>query len=293
MLDLKQLRSFESVAEHGSFSAAAKELGYTQPAISQHIASLEKYLQTPLVRRLPRAIRLTSAGEAMVVHAKRIRDRIEEAEAEIESIANLGGGIVRLASIPTAGASLVPAAIAAFREAHPAVEVRLSVACELEGATIIEAGLADIVLLVESELEPSVPGPGIERTHLVDDPFYLVMPTTHPRASELEVKLADFAGERWIHDNSPCPDGGIARRACEKAGFEPEVAFESDDYNAMQGYIGRGGTRVDPRLGSSEPARRPGSSADEGPPRGSPHGCYRAECRAQIGRIRCPALDAD
>lgn len=241
MLDLKQLRSFRAVAEHGSFSAAAGELGYTQPAISQHIAALESHLGAPLVRRLPRSIQLTDAGATLLAHADSVLCRIETAEAEIQAMVRVEGGRVRLASIPTAGASLVPAASAAFRAAHPGVEIKLSITCVSDGAALIEAGQADIALLVESELERSRPESRVERVHLLDDPFYLVLPASHALADRPEVELADLAAETWIIDDSPCPDGAIVRRACERAGFEPIIAFENDDYSAVQGFISAGG----------------------------------------------------
>src|SRR5919109_3739322 len=102
MLEVKQLRVLREVAARGSFSAAADALSYTQSAISQQIAALEREAGTTLVERGARGIRLTDAGEALVRHTEAILARLAEAEAELEAIAGIRGGRVRLASFQTA-----------------------------------------------------------------------------------------------------------------------------------------------------------------------------------------------
>jgi len=112
MLDVRRLRVLQEVAEQGSFSAAAESLAYTQSAVSQQIAALERESGTTLVDRGPRGIRLTDAGRALVQHAEDILCRLGAAEAELEAIAGLRGGRVRLGSFASAGATVMPAAIA-------------------------------------------------------------------------------------------------------------------------------------------------------------------------------------
>ena len=111
MLDVKQLRVLKAVSEHGSFSAAAEALSYTQPAISQQIAALEKTAGATLVDRTSRGVRLTDAGRALVDHAQVVLARLAAAEAELDAIAGVRGGRVRLASFPTASAALLPPAL--------------------------------------------------------------------------------------------------------------------------------------------------------------------------------------
>ena len=123
MLDVKQLRVLKAVSEHGSFSAAAEALSYTQPAISQQIAALEKSAGATLVDRTSRGVHLTDAGRALVDHAQVVLSRLAAAEAELDAIAGVRGGRVRLASFSTASASLLPPALAGFSERHPDVEV--------------------------------------------------------------------------------------------------------------------------------------------------------------------------
>ena len=108
MLDVRRMRVLKEVAAQRSFSAAAEKLGYTQSAVSQQIAALEREAGSILIERHPRGIRLTDAGEALVRHADKILARLAEAEAELEAIAGLRGGRLRLASFPTAGSDVAP-----------------------------------------------------------------------------------------------------------------------------------------------------------------------------------------
>src|SRR3954451_1947068 len=111
MLDVKRLRVLREVAAHGSFSAAAEALAYTQSAVSQQIAALEREAGTVLVDRSARGVTLTDAGEALVRHADAILARLADAEAELEAIAGLRGGRLRLVAFPSAGATIAPRAI--------------------------------------------------------------------------------------------------------------------------------------------------------------------------------------
>src|SRR5918997_3226146 len=140
MLDVKRLRVLHEVARQGSFSAAAESSSYTQSAISQQIAALERETGTTLVDRGARGIRMTDAGEALVRHADAILTRITDAEAELEAIAGLRGGRLRLATFPTAGATLIPLAVAAFHDRHPGVELSLTEAEPEDALPMLKAG---------------------------------------------------------------------------------------------------------------------------------------------------------
>jgi molybdate transport repressor ModE-like protein len=240
MLDVKRMRVLREVARQGSFSAAAEALSYTQSAVSQQIAALEREAGATLVERGARGIRLTEAGAALVRHADAILARLAEAEAELEAIAGLRGGRLRLASFPTAGATLMPEAIAAFRERHPGVELTLAQAEPEDGLAGVRAGDFDLALTVEAAFG-LIEDRDLEQVHLLDDPMYLGLPAWHPLARKRGLRLADLAGESWILGTTgACPDNAILLRACAAAGFEPRVAFASDDYLAIQGFIAAG-----------------------------------------------------
>jgi len=245
MFDVKQLRVLKAVADHGSFSAAADALSYSQPAISQQIAALEKRAATTLVDRGSRGVRLTDAGQALVEHAEVVLARLAAAEAELDAIAGIRGGRVRLASFPTAGASLLPPAVAIFSARHPEVELSFVEQEPEEAAQMLRAAELEIAIVFEygdvNQSEFARLFEGIELHHLVDDPMYLALPREHPLARKPRVRLEDFADETWIQEtdaHSWC--GGFHAACCEAAGFDPKVGFQSDDYNVVQGLIAAG-----------------------------------------------------
>src|SRR6266550_5075522 len=155
MLDVKRLKVLREVARSGSFSAAADELGYTQPAVSQQISTLEREAGTRLLQRGARGVTLTDAGRALVDHSDAILARLAAAEDELEAIAGLRGGRLRLASFPTAGATLVPLAIAEFSRRHPGVELSLVEAEVEDSLPRLKAGELDVALIFEYS---SLPG---------------------------------------------------------------------------------------------------------------------------------------
>ena len=244
MFDVKQLRVLRAVGEHGSFSAAAEALSYTQPAVSQQIAALEKRAGTTLVDRGSRGVRLTDAGRALAEHAEVVIARLAAAEAELEAIAGVRGGRVRLASFPTAGASLLPPAVALFRSRHPDVELRLVEREPEDTVPMLRSAELEVALVFEfvdfSQPEVERLYEGIELLPLIDDPMYLALPRDHPAARKSRVRLEDFAGDEWIQSDTCGPCGRLHLAACTAAGFEPQISFESDDYNVVQGLIAAG-----------------------------------------------------
>src|SRR5215203_5938357 len=190
MLDVRRMRVLREVAQRGSFSAAAEALSFTQSAVSQQIAALEREAGTTLVERSVRGIRLTDAGRALVRHT--------------DAIPGLRGGRLRMASFESAGATLMPLAIATFRERHPAVELSLSLAEPDDSVPKLKSGELEIALSFDSD---GVAAPGedsIERVHLLDDPLYLALPPDHPLARRRSLRLADLASDPWIEGTPNC-----------------------------------------------------------------------------------------
>jgi DNA-binding transcriptional LysR family regulator len=239
MLDVKRMRILKEVADRGSFSAAAEALSYTQSAVSQQIAALEREAGAQLVTRGSRGIRLTEAGEALGRHADAILTRLADAEAELEAIAGLRGGRLRLAAFPTVGATLVPLAIATFRERHPDVELTVKQLEPEDSLPMLKMGELDIALTIE----PNTSGDddGLESTFLLDDPMFVVLPLNHTLAHKSRVRLKDLKEESWIGTTDSCSCGTLVRNHCIRSGgFEPQITFESDDYLAIQGLVAAG-----------------------------------------------------
>src|SRR5206468_770596 len=136
----------------GSFAAAADALSYAQSAVSQQVAALEKEAGTKLLGRGPRGIRLTDSGRALVEHSDAILARLAAAEAELEDIAGLRAGRLRLASFSSAGATLVPLAIGTFRQRHPGIRMELVEADEQDSIPMLRAGELELALVFEPNL---------------------------------------------------------------------------------------------------------------------------------------------
>jgi molybdate transport repressor ModE-like protein len=238
MLDVKRMRILKEVADRGSFSAAAEALSYTQSAVSQQIAALEREAGTQLVTRGSRGIRLTEAGEALVRHADAILTRLADAEAELEAIAGLRGGRLRMAAFPTVGATLMPLAIATFRQRHPDVELTVRQLEPEDSLPLLKSGELDIALTIEPNTIQDTDG--LESTFLLDDPMFAALPLDHRLANKPRVRLKDLASEAWIGTTDACSCGSLVRNHCIRVGFEPRVTFESDDYLQIQGLVAAG-----------------------------------------------------
>jgi molybdate transport repressor ModE-like protein len=249
MLDVRRMRVLSEVAEQGSFSAAATALNFTQSAISQHVAALERETGARLVERGPRGVRLTDAGRALVAHADAILARIEDAEEELAAIAGLRGGRLRLASFQSAGSTLVPRAVASFRERHPDVELGMIEAEPDEASEHLRSGEIDLALVYDFRAIPSMLDGELELTKLLEDPYDVIVAKDHPLAKAKVVRLRDLRDEPWIASTERCGCRQITERACQDAGFEPRVAFEADETLAAQALVAAGvGVTVLPRL---------------------------------------------
>src|ERR687887_2166448 len=204
MLDVRRMRVLREVARHGSFSAAAEALSFTQSAVSQQIAALEREAGTTLVQRSARGVRLTEAGEAVVRHAEAIMARLAEAKAELEAIAGLRGGRVRMAAFESAAATLMPPAIAEYRTRHPAVELSMVLAEPEDSLPQLRAGELELSVIFGGSLAESYSIEGLELMELLEDPLYLVLPADHPLARKRNIRLADLAHEEWIGGPADC-----------------------------------------------------------------------------------------
>lgn len=252
MLNASRLNVLREVVARSSFSGAADALSYSQSAVSQAIATLEGEVGAPLIERDRRGVRPTAAGSVLVGHAEAILSRMEAAEAEVTAIAGGRGGRLRVASFPTAGATVMPDAIASFRASHPNVDVSLAEGEPEEIAPRLRSGEFDLVLLFEFEGVGERLEAGIRRFPLLDDPLHLALPSGHPLASRPQLRLEDLREEAWVQTSASSPCARHVVRSCHAAGFEPRVSFESDDYQTVQGLVATGvGVALIPELALS------------------------------------------
>jgi DNA-binding transcriptional LysR family regulator len=187
----------------------------------------------------------------LVGHAEGVLARLDAAEAELSAIAGLRGGRLRMASFPTAGATLMPLAIAAFRGSYPDVELTLAEGEPEEIAPRLRAGELDLALLFDFAGEGALPE-DLAQVELLEDPLYLALPRAHALAEKRSLRLEDLAEDAWIQTSSHSPCARHVVRSCHAAGFEPIVTFESDDYQTVQGLVAAGvGVALIPELALS------------------------------------------
>jgi DNA-binding transcriptional LysR family regulator/anti-sigma regulatory factor (Ser/Thr protein kinase) len=240
MLDVRRMRVLREVAERGSIAGAAQALAFTPSAVSQQIATLEREAGVALVERGPRSIRLTAAGRALVEHTEGILASLAAAEADIQAIAGVRGGMLRLASFPTAYATIMPAAIGEFRRRHPGVELTLTEADPLLSIARLKSGEIDLALLYEYDYVPLPDDEAVSREPLLDDPIRILLPRGHREARRRAVPLDALAAERWITSTARSSCHEFVARSCRASGFEADIGFESDDHGVWQGLVAAG-----------------------------------------------------
>jgi DNA-binding transcriptional LysR family regulator len=242
MIDAAGLRVMRAIADEGSFTAAAAALGYSQPAISQMVRRLEQRTGTVLVERTGRNVRLTEAGRVLAQHAVGVLAALEAAEQEVAAIAGLRAGRVRLMAFPSSSATLVPRALSLVKQRYPDVTVTFTEAEPPESLAAVRAGQCD--LAVAFAYEGTDLGRGEEdldlfvTRKLLDDKVWLAVPRTHRLAGAKVADLADLADETWIAGCPRCR--GHLLSLCHRAGFVPDVAYETEDYVAVLGLVAEG-----------------------------------------------------
>ncbi|MFE0727420.1 LysR family transcriptional regulator [Streptomyces antibioticus] len=242
-MDPHLLRTFVTVARLASFSEAARELGYTQSAVSQHIAALEQDLGAPLLTRRP--VAPTTAGERLLEHAGPLLLRLEAARADVVRLAAAPDLGLTLAAAPTA---LTPRVLAAL----PAAGVTLRVPARAAVPAAVAAGTADLGL-VDGLAAPSdplrLPDVAPLTTYgVAEDPVCVLLPEAHPLARRGGLRLGDLADARWLD----APDTALPleelRAANGGRGFRPALRYDGTDVRALTGLAAAGhGLAVLPR----------------------------------------------
>ena len=242
MFDARLLTVFREVATRGSFSDAATALSFTQPAVSQQIARLERQLGTRLLARDARGATLTPAGEVLLRHAETMLAQLREAEAEVQAVAGVERPRLRVGAFASAAASIMPPALAELRSSHPAAAVTMRVAEMPESLDALRTGDLDLSVIIDSERAPLEVPADIEVADLFDDPFLAALPYSHRLAGRGAIALAELGDEEWMVTGiaNSCPDTTIVLDACREAGFRPQASFSSDDYAAIQGMVASG-----------------------------------------------------
>ncbi|MFC7548074.1 LysR family transcriptional regulator [Plantactinospora sp. GCM10030261] len=231
------LEVFRTVARHGSITAAAQELAYTQSAVSRQIATLEAEAGARLLDRLPRGVALTEEGRCLLPHAEAVLDRLTAARRELAAVRGLTGGRLRVGAFPTSVAALVPRALAAFRDAYPKVELSL-----VEGRTpaLVErlwAGDADVAV-VSAAPDQHLDTARVDLEHLLDERLLVAVPRTHRLARRRTVRLTELADDAFIAGSATTEETLL--RASLRPGFRPRVDIVAAEWTGKLGCVAAG-----------------------------------------------------
>ncbi|MBA2475860.1 MAG: LysR family transcriptional regulator [Actinobacteria bacterium] len=242
-IEFRHLAALEEIVETGSFAAAARRLGYTQSAISQQIAVLERAADLQLLERPGgrRPVTATEAGERLLRHASRATAAMRAAEADLHALAEGDAGTLRVATFQSVGVRVIPPVMRLYVARRPAIEVKL---VEADHGLLIE-------LLVRGELDLAFVADAvvtaIEQIEVLTDSYVLLAPTSSELAQrERTVSIREIARLPLIAYRVPTQGGEAHLR---RKGFDPRIVFRSDDSGIVQGLVGAGvGYALVPRL---------------------------------------------
>ncbi|MFB7471689.1 LysR family transcriptional regulator [Kitasatospora sp. NPDC056184] len=238
MFDSRHIRTFHEVVRAGSYSAAARELGYTQPAITQQMKALERTVGLPLFTRAGRGLRLTEAGEALARHAEQILGSLSAAQQQLAALGRLRAGRVRVCAFPSANATLIPEAMARLLAEHPGVRVELLEAEPPDSVQRLLRGECDIALAFRYPGAPAEVPEELDEIPLMEDLLTVLLPVGHPLGRRHAVRLADLDSERWIAGCPRCRANLL--QVCAEQGFAPDIVFSTDDNLAVQSLVAAG-----------------------------------------------------
>jgi DNA-binding transcriptional LysR family regulator len=242
-VEFRHLAALEAIVDTGSFAAAARRLGYTQSAISQQVALLERVTELQLLERPGgrRPVTPTEAGERLLRHAARATAAMRAAEADLNALAEGEAGTLRVATFQSVGVRVIPPVMRLYVERRPAIQVRL---VETDHELLVEQlvrGQIDLAFVADT-VETA-----IEQIEVLTDPYVLLAPApSEPAQAGRTLGAREIARLPLIAYRLPTHGGEAHLRG---RGFEPEIVFRSDDSGIVQGLVGAGvGYALVPRL---------------------------------------------
>lgn len=259
--DVRALRVVKAIADEGSITAAAAALGYSQPAISQQLKRLERRLGVAVVERAGRSVRLTAAGRILARHAPAVTTALDAAAGELAELRGLRSGRVRLVAFPSASPTLVPRLLADLSARHAGISVTYVEAEPPEAVAAVREDRADIALTFSYPGDRDDPHGSSARglaVHTVGtDDLVAVLPRGHAASGAEVVDVTTLADEDWIAGCPRCR--GHLLELCGRAGFVPRIAFETDNFVAVEGLVAQGiGVATLPRMAVDSFPQLPG-----------------------------------
>ena len=230
--------AFVEVCRTGSIGGAAAALGYTQSAVSRQVAALETDLQVTLLERLPRGVRPTAAGEALLHHARIVVNEVERGRVAARR-APVAGATLAVGAVPSTAAALVPEALRRLREDDR--DLQWSIVPGLTPDLVAMVRQRELDVAVVTDAPPGLPtDPQLRVTHIGDDEPVVVIPADHRLAADAgsTVSFAELADERWIEDNAGSE--ALLRAMAARAGVDPWIDRSATDLLTKTGLVAAG-----------------------------------------------------
>lgn len=230
MLDVRRMTLLREVKVRGTLAAVAEAQGLSPSAVSQQLGLLEKAVGVELLRKTGRGVQLTPQAEILAAHASDILESLERAEAELASSLTSVTGSIRVAVFQSAALALLPGALRTLRREHPELRVEM---VQREPETALHETWArdfDLVIAEQYPGHAAVRHPELDRMHLTSDAIRLAVP--HEGLPPVQ-SLADTAELPWVMEPRGAASRHWAEQACRRAGFEPDVRFETADLQAQ------------------------------------------------------------
>ncbi|MFE9934612.1 LysR family transcriptional regulator [Streptomyces sp. NPDC005533] len=237
-LDPRLLATLEAVVRHGSFKAAARELGYSAPAISQQVTELERRAGLRLLERRP--VRPTPAGQVLLDAEQAVRGALAAASLEIHAMRAGTVGRIRLGAFASAATNIVPKALAQLQTTYPNVQVSLAQLEPEPGYTCVKRGEADLALAYDYDFIPLPPPRTLCRTLVARDPLVAVLPAGHELARLDVIELGSLAAETWIAAPEAALRLELLAQLARTSGFQARLEYGGDDFNTVLGFVAAG-----------------------------------------------------
>lgn len=253
MLDVRRLRLLRELAHRGTIAAVARALAYTPSAVSQQLSTLEREAGTVLLERTGRQVSLTPAALTLVAHAEVVLERLEQAAADLAATREGPSGPLRIGAFPSAARTILPAALVALAKGHPQLEPHVHELDPAEVAAALRTGEVDVALVHTYDFVAALPEPGLDTIHLFDELMFLAAPRTMAPLPD-DDPLRRWREAPWIVAPTTTRCGTMTMRACEAAGFVPQVRHIVDDFPTALALVGVGsGVALVPQLGVADP----------------------------------------
>ncbi len=253
-MDLNRLKALREISRSGTMAAAADALCITPSAVSQQIAQLEAEVDVALTDRHGRGVRLTPAGEALVVHVERVMVILDQARSELAELKREIAGELRVAAFPSVASAIMPGVVNSLRTVFPRLHVTLEELEPLEGLAALSSWRADVAFVDDLSVPLAKKEESYGTVALMEDTLHVLLPEQHALARKASLAVADLRNENWALDSTSAAFGEFIADLCRRAGFEPRLNARCKGFELVAAMVSSGASvSIAPSLRVAKP----------------------------------------